>query len=454
MAYRASTLFPVGLDFGLTYDNDLDGDSWQIRDIDLTNNSTAGSVDFGTSSQRVTKWLFPNADTSGLSVAASSYAPGWYVRPFDLAPSGNPASGEGDASFILTSGTYTFVIGYASENADAVGAPWSLTAVLRVGPGDDLRSASHQTLASASPGTFIPTGIQDNDIATFSMFMSSTYIIPAGWTVGVAIIVNGQGTAVVGNSISFSHGRAGVTAPFNCSLTLPAPFKYRFIRAPQETPPAPAEAAARVYAGARRTAESETPPGESALRVFSGSRFTGDDVDPVAETAIRSAAHPRQTFDASGPFTDEAERVASFNRIGAEVVDPTVDTAIRLTSATRFSVETLDPTAETAFRLVTYGREVRYAFQPGDAPLVDPIKAITGVVRDSTGAPYLGEASVILVRADSDIGVQTTTSSPTTGGYTFPRNSYDTAAYYVVAFVEDPEEESLQAVTERNLIPE
>lgn len=204
----------------------------------------------------------------------------------------------------------------------------------------------------------------------------------------------------------------------------------------------------RAVSVTRRIAESVAAITDIASRVTSLKR-TLNEVLAMTDIVSRLAVFPRATVE-TVTLTDTASRVYLANRNANDVIAVPLDNASRGFITSRQPSQTLPVLIDTPSKLVTYGRTVRYQFQPGDEPLVDVTKSIAGTVRTTDGQVYLGGATVVLFRTDTNIGVRVTTSSTSDGSYSFPRNSYDTFQYYVAAFITTPAAQ--QAVSERNLV--
>lgn len=98
---------------------------------------------------------------------------------------------------------------------------------------------------------------------------------------------------------------------------------------------------------------------------------------------------------------------------------------------------------------VTRGTVV--ALVPGDIPLSNPTKSISGHVYDTSGTAVVG-ATVILCRQYDGVGVRTTTSGAA-GVYSFPRDTRDTYAYFVVAFSVSGGSTQVHGTSNRGLVP-
>ncbi|MCA1569755.1 MAG: hypothetical protein LC798_05420 [Chloroflexi bacterium] len=85
-----------------------------------------------------------------------------------------------------------------------------------------------------------------------------------------------------------------------------------------------------------------------------------------------------------------------------------------------------------------------------DWPLNAPLKAITGVTRDTAGA-IVGSCTVKLFRQSDDVQVGVVTSHATTGAYSFTRGGDDPNSYYVLAYKTGAPE--IHGVTDRGLTP-
>lgn len=125
-----------------------------------------------------------------------------------------------------------------------------------------------------------------------------------------------------------------------------------------------------------------------------------------------------------------------------------IDSLTRTAQLNRGENETVQGIDSVA-RALTY---VRYVHDgPGDDALRNnPSKSISDIVTQSDGkTPYLGGATVLLIREDNVI-VQGTTSSTVDGSYEFIRNTDDPYTYSVIAY---DDADSLQAITPRGLAP-
>jgi len=222
-------------------------------------------------------------------------------------------------------------------------------------------------------------------------------------------------------------------------------------RLPLDTVPPPVDTSARVVTVARRAADILSSLLDSTTRAIAVARLPTDQIPTPTDSASRTALFPRRGADALGGPADTAVRIVLFPRGSSDALPRPADIAQRTVTVSRVSSDELRVLQEAAARLFTAGRRVDYQFQPGDEPLLDPVKSISGVIRDVNGTPYLGGAFIVLYRADNDTPVSSTTSSTVTGGYSFPRNSYDLRKYYVAAFAEQDSLSPLEAVSERNL---
>jgi hypothetical protein len=240
--------------------------------------------------------------------------------------------------------------------------------------------------------------------------------------------------------------RAGDTAP---AMTDSVITVRTFRRLPADVVSALTDATTRVVAATRSSTESTTV-NDTATRTAAVGRISNDAVPATADSLATVRAFRRFPTDVVSAISDVASRLFTARRIASDASPTQIDTATRFFIAARRATEVVAVPTDVAIKLVTYGRTVRYQFQPGDDPLIDVTKAISGIVRTTDGSVYTGGATVVLYRADTNVGVQVQISAAN-GSYSFPRNSYDTNRYYVAAFITSPSPQ--QAVSERILIP-
>jgi hypothetical protein len=115
----------------------------------------------------------------------------------------------------------------------------------------------------------------------------------------------------------------------------------------------------------------------------------------------------------------------------AVTTTPTVTLGRALIAARTFAVTTT-PTPRLRLDIPEVALDRIVVGGPADYSGSSPTKSISGIVRDSTGTPYVG-ATVKLIR-ESDGYVAATTTSTTGGAYTFTRDAADPNTYYVVAY--------------------
>lgn len=231
------------------------------------------------------------------------------------------------------------------------------------------------------------------------------------------------------------------------SRAIPPQFAVDYTRTTPDSQ-ASTDTATRTFTGSRTSSEV-TNQADTASRTGSFSRFTAEALSTMAETAARQVLYQRLTSN-SHAMTEVATRTqVSFRRSTENYTIPT-DSAQRTTTASRTTGDT-NIQIDTAQKTITYQRVTLYQFQPQDEPPSAQTRHIAGVVRNSDGTPYLGGATVILIREDG-IVVQTQTSSVVDGSYDFPRNLLDTHNYTVAAhtFITGAPH---QAVTPRALSP-
>lgn len=156
--------------------------------------------------------------------------------------------------------------------------------------------------------------------------------------------------------------------------------------------------------------------------------------------------YTRATSDTAPVTSDATTRTVTFPRATSD----TLATSDAVTRTVRLARSTADsaPAADAATRQLIYVRRV-YDGAPADPPVLYPTKAIAGVVRDGTGTAVAG-ATVKLVRQSDDYVCQQQTSAAD-GSYSFPRDTFDTAAYYVLAYKGTAPQ--LHGVTDRGLTP-
>lgn len=218
-----------------------------------------------------------------------------------------------------------------------------------------------------------------------------------------------------------------------------------------------------------RTTSDTITQTDTAQRTTTTSRTTLD-TGVTTDTARRVASVVRTVLDAIAVPVDSASRVITFARLGAEILAAIAESATRVLSYIRRPSETTTQ-IETARRVInlsitavdyvtmtavasksiTYLRVTRDQFAPTDDPPSNQIKQVAGVVYNNDGTPYLGGATVILIREDGVV-VQTATSSTVNGSYNFPRNFLDTHSYTVAAHT-SISGSPYQAVTPRALAP-
>ena len=220
-------------------------------------------------------------------------------------------------------------------------------------------------------------------------------------------------------------------------------------RTSSDTYPTATDTATRTQSDVRSAADALTLPTAAGQRAITANRQPSESLTQAASTVF-TATYPRISADATPSSLDSVLSVqADFRRASDLSNLATDDTARRVVTSRRALVDSM-MTTDSALKLVIYGRTARYDFVPGDQPLIDPTRQVTGVIRNGDGTPYLGSATVYLVR-DDNLVVASTLSSAADGSYNFLRNSYDTSTYYVVAFTDGslPQE----GVTERGLVP-
>lgn len=242
-----------------------------------------------------------------------------------------------------------------------------------------------------------------------------------------------------------------------------------YARRMDDAVPVPAAATSRQAMTNRQPGDTSTIT-DAAQRTASNTRRQNEALPASLDQAARAGSHGRLPLALAAALTDRADSSETYPRQGADAATAPTDLAVRwylaqrqpgqagatasaqaqrLVDTERGATETVADPDATALKLVTFGRGVRYQAQAGDEPLVDPTRAIEGVVRNSEGALHLGGALVVLFRSDTNVGVQTVMASQVDGSYRFPRNSYDTYRYFVAAWSTDGTR--LQAVTERAL---
>lgn len=224
-------------------------------------------------------------------------------------------------------------------------------------------------------------------------------------------------------------------------------------RAQTEVVARPVDAASRVTSVSRSRSVSVPQVGDSARRQVDYRRFSDELVATPADVASRLLTRSRESLDEVGQVVDAASRQVAYVRRSTDSVDPVVDTAQRSVAASRIASAAVATPVDVASRSLTFGRNARESLQPGDDPLIDPTRSISGVVRNQDGSPYLGGAVVVLYRSDTNFPVANTISSTQDGSYSFPRNSFDPYQYYVAAFARELDPDPIQSVTERSIVP-
>lgn len=224
-----------------------------------------------------------------------------------------------------------------------------------------------------------------------------------------------------------------------------------YVRSSSESGPTlPSTSSTRVVAQQRPASDAASTPSGSGLRAVSTNRLPSEGPFLPTTSALPTTNYHQIATDAASSSLDSVLSVQSDYRRASDLSNiSTDDTARRVVTSRRALVDSM-MTTDSVVKLVIYGRTVRYDFVPGDQPLIDPTRQVTGVIRNGDGTPYLGSATVYLVR-DDNLVVASTLSSPTDGSYNFLRNSYDTSTYYVVAFTDGGF--PMEGVTERGLVP-
>lgn len=387
------------------------------------------------STRRVVPFTNQTSSTAEPAANAAASGNGWRLRTVDVdAASGEPrvvVAGSTSVVCSLTTGSYALLA--ASPSYRLMGILYKLSAAgvsTEVG-----RATSTLTVAATTTQTFTAT------------FAHAVITLQPGETLQVEMYVTGAATANVLGTVTNNVCTVDLGAV--TGLDLASPLRTVATRSAADSSPAATDSAVRSQVDVRRTTDAAVVPDASTTRTTTGVRVAADSTSST-DLAVSTETYPRGASETSPATTDVAARTQTNYRRVPDAVSLLQADASRRTVDFRRAVEQLDVALASALKLVTYGRSVRHQFAPGDDPLVDPTRWITGVVRLPNNAAYLGGATVYLVRND-DVVVASTTSSEVDGSYVFARNSFDSATYYVVAFTDGalPRE----GVTERGLVP-
>ena len=293
-------------------------------------------------------------------------------------------------------------------------------------------SSTAAAVTTATQQTLTMTSIANVSAAAAARLQFNCYVIVSG--LNLNILSSTTVTVSLGGTSSYVD---------------PTYYYVAYDRTSSNTLPSAADASSRTSAVGRSGSDALTLPTAAGQRAITANRQPSESLTQAASTVF-TATYPRISADATPSSLDSVLSVqADFRRASDLSNLATDDTARRVVTSRRALVDSM-MTTDSALKLVIYGRTARYDFVPGDQPLIDPTRQVTGVIRNGDGTPYLGSATVYLVR-DDNLVVASTLSSAADGSYNFLRNSYDTSTYYVVAFTDGslPQE----GVTERGLVP-
>lgn len=263
----------------------------------------------------------------------------------------------------------------------------------------------------------------------------------------VAVSLTAPQPVLGSNTETYTFNFAALTTQFSSV----APLRYEFPRTAADAPEVPHSQATRQHAAFRRIEESveiEAAPS----RIADMSRQVDDAVEEPLEVSVRQATFPRTTTQDGMSPEDQAVRQAIFRRVNAEEYPVQEEVSRRVTAVRRLAQGGVGLDA-TANKQVTYGRRALQFLQPGEDPVIDPTREIRVVVRNSDGLLHGPGALVVLFRTDTNFPVQTGVSDGASE-VVFPRNSFDSASYFVAAWDTDGTPLPTQAVSERGLIPE
>lgn len=407
-----------------------------LEDASGSSANTATTAGFSTNTTQRWIQLVPlTVNTTSATPAATGK--GWKIDPDTM---GSTAT----TKRVIPPGTWTFRLYLQASTTQVT---------------NDTKCRAYVSVVNGTAGTGTPiSGLNGLDSAAVALGLTASEVIwssasigeielQAGDTIIVEYWIQSVGVVVVGQTITLNVENTTTQS----RMVLPADIVTRYLQSVTGSQSS-SSVLPRRPALVRAGGVTPTP----GTRTVALATYRIGTVSPAGTALKRPARVLTGTVTSSARmiigriFYAAITAAATVRTLLIKNVTGAINSVGGLTKRTsKYTAGTATPAATAAKRPGKNPAGYFYSSGLSDWPLNPPTKTISGVVRDSGGAPYAG-ATVRLIR-ESDGYVAGSTTSAADGTYTFARGGDDPSSYYVVAY-EDTGTPT-QGVSGRGLVP-